>query len=169
MAASSCPIPLDQFPPELIQAVARDAAADAERVVLFLDALGLRSAGEGAAPIGLPAYFLVGLWTALRLQTWEERGVRAHREAGLPSAREALREVARSIRAPEPLVVKERAANELACRVLAVFVERLAWDGPLLLDADLELGEANEDALVGALADFLWAHRHDAAEPRPAN
>jgi hypothetical protein len=97
----------------------------------------------------------------LRLLVWEEAGLHAHRDAGLPSAQEALREVARWVVTPEPLAAKERAANELACRVLAVAVERLAWNGRPLLGADLQLGEADEEVLVEALAGFLWAHRHD--------
>ena len=171
MAASSYPIPLDQFPPDLIQAVAQDAAAAADHVAVFLDALCLRGTNEGGTPVPLrlPYFFLLGLGAALRLLVWEQHGVQAHRDAGLPSADEAVRAVFRAVTAPEPLEEKERAATQLSYRVLAVFVERLAWNGRPLLGADLELGEADEDALVGALADFLWAHRHDQAQPDPAN
>jgi hypothetical protein len=173
MATPSCPFPLDLFPADLLQAVAQDAASDAERVAQFLDALGLRPTGEGAAavPVRLPAFFLVGLGAALRLLAWEERGLHAPRDAGLPPAHEALREAFRAATASAPPQEKERAATLLACRVLAVFVERLAWSGRPLLGADVELGEADEDAVVDALADLLWAHRHDGggAGPRPTH
>ena len=48
MATAPPPSPLDQFPPDLLQAVAQDAADDADRVGQFLDALGLRPNGRGA-------------------------------------------------------------------------------------------------------------------------
>src|SRR3954451_14458660 len=35
MAVTPCPLPLSDFPPDLIQAVARDAARDADRVAVF--------------------------------------------------------------------------------------------------------------------------------------
>ena len=85
MAASSYPIPLDQFPPDLIQAVAQDAAAAAGHVAVFLDTLGLRCTNEGGTPVPLrlPYFFLLGLGAALRLLVWEQHGVQAHREGGV--------------------------------------------------------------------------------------
>src|SRR5262245_29045556 len=127
MVRSSYPHPLDQFPTDLLQAVAQHATADAERVVRFLDALGLRATRpETDVPSALPTFFLIGLGATLRLLVWEEAGLHAHRDAGLPSAQEALREVAQWVITPQPRAAKERAANELTCRVLAVLVERLA-------------------------------------------
>src|SRR5262245_66603975 len=103
MVRSSYPPPLDQFPADLLQAVAQHAAADAERVVRFLDASGLRATRPGTGvPSALPTFFLMGLGAALRLLLWEEAGLHAHRDAGLPSAQEALREVARWVIPPEP-------------------------------------------------------------------
>jgi hypothetical protein len=162
MLAFSSPLALDQFPPDLIQAVVQKAASDAGRVVKFLDALNLRPTGKGGTrtPISLPAFFLVGLGAALRLLAWEYGGLNTHRDAGLPSADEALRQVFQSVASPEPVEAKVRAADQLAARVFTVFVERLAWNGRAYLDADLELGGVDEDALVEAVASFLWAHRH---------
>jgi hypothetical protein len=169
MAATACPIARPQFPPDLIEAVAQDAAADAERVAAFLGALGLRPSGEGAArvPLRLPAYFLVGLAAALRLLAWERSGLQVHRDAGLPPAHEALRGVFGAVAAPAPLAEKEQAARRLLGRVLGVFIARLAWTGRALLGADLELGEADEDALVDGLAQFLWANRHQGEGTAP--
>src|SRR5579884_4197522 len=153
MAAAACPILLHHLPPDLIRAVQQNATEDARRVAAYLGALGLRPGGgdTARAPFGLPTYFLVGLAAALRLLSWEQSGLRAHRDAGLPAAGEALREVFRAVTDPAPLVVKEQAARRLLRRALGVFVARLAWDGRALLGADLELGEADEDALVDAL------------------
>jgi hypothetical protein len=161
MAAPPYPPSLTQFPPDLLEAVAHDAAADAELVALVLDALGLRPTGDGAArvPLRLPAFFLLALGAALRMVMWEERGLHAHRDAGLPPAHGALREVARALVAPEPHAEKERAATELVSRVLAVTVERLAWNGRPVLGADVAIDGVREADLLEALADFLWAHR----------
>ena len=169
--AAAPPDPLDQFPRDLLQAIEHAAADDADRVAQFLDSLGLRPTGPGAtrAPLRLPTFFLVGLGAAMRLREWEQRGLRAHRDAGLPPADEVLREVFRAAEAPEPLAAKEQAATQLACRVLAVSVERLAWGGRPLLGADLELGEADEDALVDALSKFLWLNRRDGEGAGPTN
>jgi hypothetical protein len=169
MPAIPSPISLDQLPPGLIDAVAQEAASDAERVAAFLEALGLRPSGEGAArvPLRLPAYFLLGLGAALRLLSWEQSGLHVHRDAGLPSAHEALREVFWAVTAPAPLAEKALAADRLRGRVLGVFLARLAWSGRALLGAHLELGEADEGALVDALAQFLWANRHQGGGTAP--
>jgi hypothetical protein len=164
MAPYSDSLSLNQYPPDLIQAVAQNAADDADRVGQFLTEIGLRPAAAGAAPpapVRLPTFFLVGLGATLRLLAWEQRGLHAHRDAGLPSAREAISQVVRAVTGPEPILEKEQAASQLALRVLAFFVESLAWNGRAILDADVELGEAEEEPLVDALAQFLWTHRHD--------
>jgi hypothetical protein len=165
MAASPCPIPSHQYPLDLILAITQNAARDADLVAIFLDALGLRTTGEGHArvPVRLPAFFLLGLASAVRLLAWEKNGLQVHRAAGLPSADEVFR----WFRDPRPLAEKEQAAAQLGCRELAVFIERLAWNGGPLLGADVELREADEDTLVGALANFLWAHRHDGGGAAP--
>src|SRR4051794_29218512 len=90
MAQPPLPPSLAAFPPDLIQAVAGDAARDADRVGSFLVAVGL------APPLRLPADFLLGLGAALRMLMWEHRGIHLHRDAGLPPARQALREVFRA-------------------------------------------------------------------------
>ena len=161
--------PSSLLPTELVPAIARDAADDAQRVADFLDALGRRPTGEGAdrAPLRLPCYVLVFLAAALRLWVWEQGGLFAHRDAGLPSADEAVRDLSQALLAPDALADKEMAARRLLRRVLCVFAARLAWGGRALLGADLELGEAEEDALVDALADFLWANRRHGAGPVP--
>src|ERR1700730_3348789 len=84
MGVTPCPLPLSDFPPDLIHAAPRDAARDADRVAAFLDALGLAPAGRRPQdpPLGLPADLLLGLGAALRLLLWERVGIRAHREAG---------------------------------------------------------------------------------------
>jgi hypothetical protein len=163
MATNTYPPSLSQYPPDLLDAVTRDAESDAERVFEFLDVIGVRPSGEGAdgIPVKLPAYFLLRLAAALRLCTWEQKGLLIHQEAGLPSANDALRELGRSIAAPGPLQQEKQAADQLSQGVLRVAMNSLAWGGRVYFDADLAVGDADEDRLVEAMADLLWAHRHD--------
>ena len=158
MAPLDVPLPAD-FPPELVQAVACEAAEDADRVGLFLRELndGLARRGQ-TLPRRLPAGLLLGLGAALRLLVWEGTGSRAHLPADLPQAMGAIRDLFAALgKRPASL---EALARELVLRVLQVRVENFAWQGRAAWGADLVLGGAEEDALVDALADFLWANRH---------
>lgn len=161
--ASPTPHTVPAIPPELLADVAERADADADRVVLFLQALGLAPApGQTRA---LPAAFLLDLGAALRLLAWEAAGLDVHRQAGLPAALDAIRRafaeapgyLLRDPTAPAPYPPLFRA-------VLRLTADRLAWAGRRDLGADVVLGDPDEDALIEALAAFLWAHRR----PTPA-
>jgi len=148
MAVAFSP-PAHAFPPELVRAVAQDAARDADHVGGFLSALGLNP------PRRLPADFLLGVGAALRLLRWEHR---VHLDAGLPPARQALHEVFRTATGQAQPDEAHR-AQSLAGRVTALFVEHFAWVGRVELDADIVLGQADPEDLLEVLADFLWACR----------
>ena len=49
----------------------------------------------------------------------------------------------------------------LARAVFEVSVTRFAWTARAELGPDVVMDPGNEDALVEAVARFLWAHRHD--------
>jgi hypothetical protein len=129
----------------------RDAARDADRVGLFLGGLGLTATPE--KPLALPVHFLLGLGAALRLLAWEARGFFFHREAGLPEARQAVHAACLSLSDPNP------DPTELCLHVMRLSVEKFAWNAPEELGADVSLGEAEEEMVLEALADFLWTHR----------
>src|SRR4051812_13158690 len=74
--------------PELAEAVAREAARDAENVSEFLYELGFVPSAD--RPVRLPPAFLLHLGAALRLWVWEAGGLRAHRDSGLPEAERAI-------------------------------------------------------------------------------
>ena len=158
MAPLNVPLPAD-FPPELVQAVACEAAEDADRVGLFLRELnhGLARRGQ-TLPRRLPAGLLLGLGAALRLLAWEGTGSRAHLPADLPPAMKAIRDLFAALgKRPASL---EALARELVLRVVRAWVDHFAWHGRAAWGADLVLGGAEEDALVDALADFLWENSH---------
>jgi hypothetical protein len=150
------PISVLDLPPALVRGLALQAEADAHRVCLFLDALGIHAAPE--RPVSFPAGLLLGLGAALRLRSWERAGLQPQSVGKLPSSHQALREVLLSASAPSP---GDEIAPPgcLAQRVVAAFIDHFAWEGRVELSADVMLGDTDEDALLEALADFLWAHR----------
>ena len=156
----AAPIP-PEVPADLFSAFARDAADDADRVGHFLQAVGLipEQHGQTEAPVRLPMDQLLGLAAGLRLYAWEQNGLRIHREAGLPSAREVILKVLRSgASMAGPATTND--GKLLWASVMALFMERFAWSGRADLGADILLGDAEDDTFIEALADFLWAHRH---------
>lgn len=105
----------------------------------------------------LPDEFLLGVMLSVRLARWESAGITVQREAGLPDSRELIAHVARLFSGPE----LQRYVRDLSQRARQLFYERFAWRGHRELGApDIELVVPDDDALLRALADFLWAHRH---------
>ncbi len=77
----------------------RQSARDADRVGIFLGALGLGATPNEPRP--MPAGFLLHLGAALRLLMWETKGFFFHRDAGLPDARQAIRDAFNSLNSPD--------------------------------------------------------------------
>jgi hypothetical protein len=151
MAPTTRPITIDNLPTDLVAAVAAEAERDAIRVAQFLGHLSLQ--GTPDKPLSLPRGFLRSLGAALRLLSWEVQGFSFHRDAGLASAAEALGESFASLYDPD-------ADTAAFCRAgLRLSVERLAWAGAPELGIDVAVDDADEDMVLEALADFLWAHR----------
>jgi len=162
MATGVSPAGFTIPPPDLVQAIALAAERDADCVGYLLDALAKTTAGSWLAtePVRLPRDFLLGLGASFRLTLWEAAGIQVHRDAGLPSARDAFLDVFRSFTDP----AAASRTDGLWFRVCLLSVKYLAWTGPQDLSAELTLGdmkEDEEDALVNAVAKLLWTHRHD--------
>jgi hypothetical protein len=118
----------------------------------------------------LPTAHLLDLAAALRLAGWEWAGLDIHRRAGLPPARDAICNVLLAPTRPGSGLV-ERAVPTLYPAVLHLLIEHFAWSGLRDLGAEMILDTPDEDALVEAMARFLWAHRHLAknSDRRPAS
>jgi hypothetical protein len=161
MATPNTP-PDPEIPDALVQATAREAELDADRVGSFLAHLGLRPsrAGVEVVPLRLPHGLLLGLGAALRLSAWESNGARAHLPVDLPVSGAVIRDLFDAAADPSQAKRLEAHADELILRVFRTWVEYFAWGGRQEMDADLVLGEAEEETLADALADLLWNSRH---------
>jgi hypothetical protein len=157
MDTSLSPVNLSQFPDELTAALRHQAGSDADLAGSFLAEISKHPNLVLLAKLRLPETMLLGLGAALRMWTWEDAGIQIHREAGLPCAWAAVRDVFLS------LVDSEAAARtvELPARVTALFIDRFAWGAAAQLDATVLLGDVDNDGLIDAVAEFLWRHRHD--------
>jgi len=148
---------LAPYPPELIERVADQAARDAHLTANLLDEAGLAPLPGGVR--SFPAEFLLELGAAARLLAWESAGLELHRQAGLPAARDAIgmafRDAARRLADPAAIAP----GQPLSRAVFRLTLERLAWVGPRDLRAEILLDAPDEDALVEALARFLWDRR----------
>ena len=151
MAANHPIFSIADLPADMVTAVEFDASRDADRVILFLNSLGLGASPE--KPMSIPGVFLLHLGAALRLLSWEAKDFFFHFAAGLPKARQAIRDAFKSLDNPNA------DATELCVAILRLSVERFAWSGPTDLGADVSLDEVQEDILLDAMADFLWASR----------
>jgi hypothetical protein len=120
----------------------------------------LESAGYPRGQLNVPAAFLLELAAVLQLGEWERQNVLDHLDANLPSYRQAADELA----ARAALGLKKfhgPDATRLSDLVNTIWIERFAWDGPSMLQADIVFGNCDDDALVEQLTEFLWQHRVD--------
>ena len=121
-----------------------------------LDAAGLF---KSEAP-QLPAGFLLELSAVIELGLWERHGLRRHLNTDLPTFRQAAAALgARALKGPAEFDGPD--AAPLSGRVLQVWVEHFAWDGPELIGADVVVGDFDDDEVVDVLAEFIWTHRHE--------
>lgn len=150
---------LSAYPPELIQFATAEAGRDADHVAAFLAAAGL--APRPGETRGFPPGVLLDLGAVVRLRRWEAAGFSVHVEAGLPTARTALDHVINTLVAAAANRAALATAGALARSVFEVAVIRFAWGARPILGTDIALDVDDEDALVEALAQFVWAHRND--------
>ena len=159
MVADISPEILREYPAELIRFAVDEAGRDADDVAAFLAAAGLAPpAGETR---GFPPGILLDLGAVVRLRRWEAAGHAVHVEAGLPSARAALHHVIKTLVEAPANRAALMTTGALGRAVFELTVTRFAWAAPRELGADIVLSADDEDSLVEALAQFLWARRHD--------
>ena len=142
---------------EQIQGVARHAECQADLTAATLDATGLFS--RNGRPFSRRAF------CSNSGQSWNwvcgnGRDCDPYLTSDLPTFREAATHLlARARRGPEAFDGPDAAL--LSRRVLQVWMEHFAWEGPDLLEADFIVGDVDEDQFAQLLADFVWQHRHE--------
>jgi hypothetical protein len=111
----------------------------------------------------MPAGFLLELGAVIVLGMWERCGITAHRDAGLPSSYEADADLVRRLQ--EDPRQFDRVESALLNRlVLSYWLENFAWDAVETFGTDMMLNSTDEDAIVDAVARFLFENRN-ALEP----
>ena len=107
----------------------------------------------------LPGNFLLELGAVVQLHVWENRGLTPHLKGGLPAAKVASKELADRAHRGTAEFEGENAAP-LSRQVLKICIEQFAWNGEELLQADVVVGDVDEDEFVDVLAEIIWTHRH---------
>ena len=148
--------------PRLTAAIVQNAELAAQLTARCLHGLNQRMKAEGvlpeAAELSLPRGFLLEIGAVGQLRVWEMQGLRPYLPADLPTFADATAELYRRAR-EEPAEFQTAAGAKLSPRVLQVWIESFCWEGPALLEANLLLGDVDEDALVDAVAHLLWNNR----------
>jgi hypothetical protein len=109
--------------------------------------------------LNVPAGFLLELGAVIVLKLWERQGITRHVDAGLPSWSDADADLARRFN-EDPRQFDRLDNASLSQRVLKYWVENFAWDGIETFGADVLLSTADEDAIVDAVARFLYENRN---------
>jgi hypothetical protein len=143
-----------RYPAEEVRFAADGAEEEAAWVGAFLGAAGFEP-GECGLPLGI----LLDLGGMARLRAWEAAGLDVHRRAGLPTAHEALSYIIDTITAAAADRAQLARAGRLGRAVFELRMSRFAWVGPTELRADVALDDPDEDVLLEALVDLLWASR----------
>jgi len=145
-----------EFPDPFLRAVIRNAHRRADMTAAALDATGLFK----SEPVRLPAAFLLEFSALLELGCWEKQGLRRFLDTDLPTFSEAAAALAaRCQKGPSEFDGPD--AAPLSEQVLQVRMDRLAWQGPELLQADIVVSDVDENEFAQVLTDFVWQHRHE--------
>jgi hypothetical protein len=106
-----------------------------------------------------PLPYLLELGAILQLALWESAGFAEQLPSDLPTLSQAREELkTRAALGPQEFVDPKK-ARLFEC-VFLVWWEHFAWHAPELLDAEVLLGQLNEDEVVQQLARFFWETRH---------
>jgi hypothetical protein len=147
------------YPLAMVEAVAAEAVRSADRVITFLDAAGLSASPDH--PLHLPPEFLLTVGAGLQFLLWEINGYTVHLDAGLLAAKDVIHNAFRA--------VKDRATfdSRLPVRVLGLYVDHFCWRARAELGAEILLDNLDPDVMAEAVAQFLWAARHQLPGSNP--
>jgi len=109
--------------------------------------------------LNVPAGFLLELGAVIALNMWERQGIMRHLDAGIPTWSEADVDLARRLK-EDPRQFDRIENASLNRRVLKYWLENFAWDGIQTFGAEVMLSTADENAIVNAVARFLYENRN---------
>lgn len=158
------PASLETSPPT-IQAVALNAERQAILVAAYLKQIDslLKRDGLPSVATGFPAGYLLELGAVLMLGHWDRKGLLAFLPSDLPAFADAVAELKRRAVIGN-FKLLDCIASQLVRQVRQTWLERFAWEAPNLLQADVVLGDVDEDVLVEAVAQLIWVNRHNFSE-----
>jgi hypothetical protein len=152
-----------------VDAAARHAERMAQKTGEFLRNLGLaQTTGADSSPVCFPAEFLLELAAIIQRADWEEKGLTDSIGECPSNVINELRQLLDRLVGESDCFRSGDAAIEgarLSRATLRVWLERFAWNAPELLQAEVALGNMDEDAFIDQLAEFLWRHRDDFFQP----
>lgn len=137
----------------MVRAVIVHAERQADLTAAYLDVIGALK----SKPARFPAAFLLELAAVLELGLWERRDLRRHLDIELPTYREAMDRLVTRCRKGSAEFDGPNATS-LSRQIMQAWIEHFAWDGPNVLNADVVLGEADENEFIDLLAEFVWTH-----------
>lgn len=147
---SPFPIPVTPTSDGFEKAVGALARQDVDAVVAYLSCI--LPPGTVTKTFLLPAELYLRLAVMLRFRLWEERGIRCHIDAGLPSSSEVMHELARELKMFE----LTSTAHELGAHMLCVLRNDILWnteDESLRFKTSIKVDLTDE--LIEAIAGFL--------------
>ena len=144
------------LPDTFVKAIVQHAERRALLIIRYL-----RSTKLGKAKvIRFPEPALLELGAVLELGVWERRGLLSQLDVDLPTYREAADQLAaRCMKGPSAF--EEADDAPLYHRMLRVWTEYLAWDGPEFIQAEVVLGDFDDDEFINLLAEFVWSRRRE--------
>ncbi len=145
---------LAKLPAGLLAKLRADAEQEADDLAEFLrhSAVWYAEKFPNRLPVKLPREALLGLSIVMRLRRWEQNSIYLRREAGMPSADEALKFVTSVMSGPK--LVKFVARHSATMR-------RLLWDSILWsldefdLGMDLAIVGCEDEQFLDAIAQFV--------------
>jgi hypothetical protein len=156
MTARVSQLRVRDLPVELVEAADAEMRRCAEQILQFFREIGIEFNKNN--PICFPPRCLLYLSAAVCIEGWESQGFTFHHQYNLPQPRELIADAYSSCfdRSLDP--------TALCDRVFDIWIDCIAWHGHRDFGADVAIGELCDDGELGALAEFLWANRHNTSE-----
>ena len=155
---------LAAWPPELLNAVRRNAEFQADLTVACLDALDqrIRDAGYAEGCQRLPRSFLLEFAAVAQLKHWELQGLGGLLPSDVLSAAEASSDLYQRT-TTDPGQFFHGGETPLSRQVMQIWIDHFHWLEPGLVEAEIIVGHADEDQVIEMLAQLLWQNRHGSA------